>query len=148
MVSLHLNPLPGAATATLCSETLLQAFQSQPPPILVIIFVLLALRYLSLRVGPLLLGLTTASSSTSYLRWRYTLHYQPNSQHYFLQQGQAFSHAYQTALQLWCKIFIAEISFWLGIALVNSVHLQEQITKHTRVPEKLSENSRAEYLIF
>ena len=29
-------------------------------------------------------------------------------------------------LRFWCKIFITEMSFWLGIALASSVHLQEQ----------------------
>ena len=39
MASLLLTTLPGAATATLCSETLLPAFQSQLPPVLAIILV-------------------------------------------------------------------------------------------------------------
>ena len=43
--------------------------------------------------------------------------------------------AYQAALLLWCKIFIIEMSFSLGIALANSLHLQEQITSTQECPK-------------
>ena len=91
---------------------------------------------ISLRVGGFLLGLTTTSSSTcSYLRWRYTPHYWANSQQYSLQpRAPKLLPAYQTALQLGWNIFIAEISFWLGVALTNSVHLQEQVNSTQEGP--------------
>ena len=83
MASLLLTPLPGTATATLCSETLLPVFQSQPSSVQVIILVLLAISYHLPSSGPLLLGLTTTSSSTSwYLRWRCPPHYRVHSHQY------------------------------------------------------------------
>ena len=82
MASLLLTPLPGAATITLCSETLLQACQSQLPPALAATLALLAISRLP-SSGPSLHGLTTASSSTCYLQWRCMPHYHANSRRYF-----------------------------------------------------------------
>ena len=44
---------------------------------------------ISLRVSPLLLGMTTASSSTSYLRWGYTPHYWASLSKLFTREGGA-----------------------------------------------------------
>ena len=46
----------------------------------------------------------------------------------------------QTALQLCFKIFIAEMSFWLGIAIAKLSAPSGALQQQTRVPCKLSEN--------
>ena len=86
MASLPLAPLPGAATPTLFSETLLQAWQSQLPPALAATLALLAISHrLPSKYAPLL-GPTTASSSiSSFLQWRCTAHYRVHYRRYFLQ---------------------------------------------------------------
>ena len=128
--SLLLTPLPAAATSALCFETLLQAFQSQLTLVLAIILVLFAISCLSLRVGLLLHGLTTASSSTSsYLRWRCTPHYPANSRQYSLQPRAPKTYSCvpycpSTLMQDFC--YRNEL-LAIGIALANSVNLQEQI---------------------
>ena len=94
--------------------------------------------------------LTTASSSTSsYLRWRYTPHYRANSQQYSLHpRASRFFPAYQTTLRLRCKIFMAEMFFWFRnstgkLSAPSGAHYRQK-----RVPNTLSDISRVNYRLF
>ena len=56
--------------------------------------------------------------------------------------------AYQTALRLRCKIFIAEMSFWLGNSTGELSAPSVAHHWHTRLTYKLSDISRADYRLF
>ena len=72
-------------------------------------------------------------------------HYQVTSQQVSPNQEAPTSPCMKTALKISHMIFIAETSFWAAIALARLSVPPRALHRHTRVPCKLSEESRADY---
>ena len=142
--SLLFTPLPGAATSALYSGTLLRAFQSQLAVVPAIILVLLAISYHLFSSAP-------PSPWTDYRQFSHFLSLMEVHAALLGQLSTIFSsakssktssciHDCPTTLM---QIFITEMSFWLGIALRNSLHLQEQFNSRKECPTSSQTNSRA-----
>ena len=136
--------LPRAATPTIFSEVVLQASQHQLPQALA---TSTAHRIIitSLQMGPISRNLVLALLANVSLFSQPPSHHQATSQQVSSNQEASTSSCMKTTLEISHKIFIAEPSFWEAIALAKFSAPPRALHRHTRVPCKISEESRADY---